>query len=341
MYNQVFPSPSIGKHTLTMGIIFKIKSFFLFKMNLILPIYSIMLLSLLFIVYFNKKRVKSEETKLYPILLIISAFNIVFNIIGIYLGYNNGSLLFLKILNHFDLPLYFWWASILFIYLLYVYIPNSKKFYHIEAIILSINALITLISFYMPVEVVITEKAGFAMGTCVNMVYTISGIYLLLCLMLAILLIKKNNFKKTIPIFSLIILGIVAAIIQKNVPSLIIIPTVIVFVELIMYFTIENPDVKMLKEVNMLKAIADKNNKAKSDFISSMSHEIRTPLNTIVGLSSLLLEDKKSMRELKDDLNSILEASKNLEEIVGGILDISSIEANTLTIKEEVYDIMT
>ena len=89
-------------------------------MNLILPIYSIMLLSLLFIVYFNKKRVKSEETKLYPILLIISAFNIVFNIIGIYLGYNNGSLLFLKILNHFDLPLYFWWASILFVYLLYV-----------------------------------------------------------------------------------------------------------------------------------------------------------------------------------------------------------------------------
>mgnify|MGYP003292643663 CR=1 FL=1 len=52
-------------------------------MNLILPIYSIMLLSLLIIVYFSKKRVQSQETKLYSVLLIISFFNVVFNIIGI------------------------------------------------------------------------------------------------------------------------------------------------------------------------------------------------------------------------------------------------------------------
>ena len=110
------------------------------------------------------------------------------------------------------------------------------------------------------------------------------------------------------------------------------------FCTTLMYFTIENPDVQMIEQLEILKDQADKANNAKSEFLSNMSHEIRTPLNAIVGFSESLKDDDLTevQREKVDD---IIMASNSLLEIVNGILDISKIEANKLEIVDKEYDI--
>ena len=105
-----------------------------------------------------------------------------------------------------------------------------------------------------------------------------------------------------------------------------------------MYFTLENPDIKYIDELNALKIKAEEANKAKTYFLASMSHEIRTPMNVIIGLSESILsgEDTSS---LYDDVKSINKAGETLLEIVNNILDITKIEEGRTTINNKPYNI--
>lgn len=295
-------------------------------MNLILPIHSLFLLILLLIIFFSKAKIKSDETNLYCVLLLISFFNVSFNIIGIYLGYNNGSMDFLHILNHFDLPLYFWWASILFLYLTFAYEKNHDRYKKIKIYVLFLNILFTFVSIFLPFEVIITETTGYAIGLCVNFTYFICAIYLILCLIMTCLLIKRNNFKKTIPIFSFIIMGIIAALIQKNIPSLIIVPSVIVFVEFIMYFTIENPDIKIIKELQFIKLLLEKENDVVKNGFNDLSLKLKEPLSELSNFANMNIPTGKE----KEYLNNIKKESSLLVDQINSIIDITRIENNVL-----------
>ena len=298
--------------------------------NLILPCYSIILLLLLIIVYFRKVEVKTEETKLYCILLFISLFNVSFNIIGIYLGYFNGESSFLRLLNHLDLPLYFWWSYCILMYLLYtyIYIIKNKKnsYFTFKYIILVFNIICTIITVFLPFDIVLTKEAGYIVGSCVNFTYIVSGIYLLLSLIVSLILVKYN-FKKTIPLFSLILLGVVSALIQKSIPSLIIVPSVAVFVELIMYFTIENPDIKLMNELVVAKDIAEKSKNETINTLNSITYKLNEEKNKLNNINI----DKES-KKLQLFYNNLLNE-------INDLIELGKINSSSYKIEEELYDL--
>ncbi|TDL31137.1 PAS domain-containing sensor histidine kinase [Jeotgalibacillus sp. S-D1] len=95
---------------------------------------------------------------------------------------------------------------------------------------------------------------------------------------------------------------------------------------------------KMEIAINKSKEVAEKANKAKSDFLSKMSHELRTPLNGILGFAQLLELEKGFDENHQDSIQEILKAGRHLLKLINDILDLSRIENGNLQVNtEEIY----
>jgi signal transduction histidine kinase len=82
---------------------------------------------------------------------------------------------------------------------------------------------------------------------------------------------------------------------------------------------------------------AEKNSKAKSDFLSNMSHEIRTPMNAIIGMTAVYKGTDDLLRK-EYCIDKISEASKHLLGVINDILDMSKIEAAKLELSYSYCD---
>ncbi len=78
----------------------------------------------------------------------------------------------------------------------------------------------------------------------------------------------------------------------------------------------------------------------KSLFIASMSHELRTPLNSIIGFSSIMLNEWTGplTAEQKENLDAILRSGKHLLALINDVIDVSKIEAGKLEFTAEAFD---
>ncbi len=79
----------------------------------------------------------------------------------------------------------------------------------------------------------------------------------------------------------------------------------------------------------------------KSMFIASMSHELRTPLNSVIGFSSILLNEWVGPLndEQKKNLSSILRSGKHLLSLINDVIDVSKIEAGMIEVSREDFEL--
>ena len=90
------------------------------------------------------------------------------------------------------------------------------------------------------------------------------------------------------------------------------------------------------KELRTAKEAAESASMAKSQFLANMSHELRTPLNAITGMAQMLYKTHPN-DEQKHFLGLILDSSNELLNIISNLLDLSTIQANRLDIRQRPF----
>ena len=306
------------------------------------PLCSLFYSLLLIMIFFSKKRLAILENKLYAFMILEIAISLTFEILCNFVGLNIILNPFLRmfILKAYIVTMMIW----VVVFTVYVFcisykneIKEPEKF--IKRIVVSsviASSILAVICFSLPLHLFIEGEVRYTYGPGVDFGYIIGGICFVIWIGCLFINIKQVRQIKYLPIFVFIVLLLIVVIIQRMYPGILVMTSAQTFVTFLMFFTIENPDLKLINELAIAKEQADKANMAKSDFLSNMSHEIRTPLNAIVGFAQTLSESDIP-EDSRDEVKDIMVAAENLIDIVNGILDISKIEANKLEIVNTEY----
>lgn len=308
---------------------------------IILQIVGLLIITTLIVLFYSKPNIESVETKTYAKLI---GLNFLFLVVGI------STYIVAKLIGNFNLinilqKTYMSILALLNLYSMFYCISiydKEEKLSNLKKILLSITIISILLIIALPLNVIFEGDLldGEGLSYDVALGHTILSFTFFLIITLY-LLIKKYSLKKISPYIILIILYLIGFLIRSCYKELIFEGFFYAYILFIMYNTIENPDVKMAKELVFQKKLAEESSRKTLSLIEDMSEELKSSVKDLELISNTKI-DKNNIKELNNVLSSFQENSVKLNDKISSILDLAVVksEPRIVTYKYETLDML-
>lgn len=310
-----------------------------------LQIASLVYSVLLNIVYFSKNRLANLENKIYKTLLIS---NVIGLLIELGCFYSVSHMESMPVLNFFITRLLLaYYIAFLMFYTIYVFVVSynndkiEKKVFEnlidkVKKICTCIFLIGTVVVFVLPLQYS-QEPYIYSYGPAVNFLTFFFGVVLFLWMVLLLKNFKNVRAKKYLPIIIFIALAGLAGVIQSKYPQILLTTPIETFVVFLMYFTIENPDMRIIRELNRTKKQIEDTNNDKSKFLLNITGEMRKTINELETIANEVInstEENKTKEEMYQLRYLLSGARIRLDQT----LNITTLDHKNIRLMNNTYD---
>ena len=302
--------------------------------------------SILFIIitacaYFSKKRIDLLENKVYSGLLVVNLVGLIIDIGG-YLVFKNPNVSneIKIIISRVYLGYFFTWT---FLFASYMYIVSHDKKKINKANIKLFMTVFLITNYFiisiLPIDFYYKNLVAYSYGIAVNYIYILSFV---LIVGIFILLVKNYKYIRKdefIPLILFLTFGTVVLAIQKVNPQMNLLILCHSLVSELMYFTIENPDVKMLNELIENRKIIERSSEEKSIFLFKMSQGIKEPSKNIEKEITRYEEGKNTKEKVDNIIQNIDRENGKINYLVNDVMGLTSFDGSKIKKVEGSYNI--
>ena len=299
---------------------------------------------LLVAIFFSKEKISSKENIVFKYILIA---NILEYLIEIPLQILVRTIDINNILIDIFCRLYLVSITISYIiFTLYVFIicfNNKKKSYNnkiknMKIILLILEVIIVILLLFLPFSKHYDSLKMYIDGLAVNLLVGFIFIQLVVYIILLLSNFKNLKNKKYLPIYFIIICLIFMVVLNSIDPSILISSAITTFICYTMFFTIENPDTKMIAELEKNKKLIEQGNEDKSNFLFRMSQEVKKPIDDIIRVNNIINENN-DLETIKKCSKYIDYNSNELKSIVNNVLDVSKMDTYNIKMINSSYNV--
>lgn len=290
--------------------------------------------------YFSRKKISNDENQIYKKILITSFFGMFIDLYGyIVLQISDNSTAEINIyIAKIYLFYFFLWITFFKDYMVIITTKDKQKLKKSRLLSLITFFIFVILNISLPLTIVDNDGLIYSSGIIVIVLYIIVGIQIMYMIYLLIKYAKNTTFNQKIPLYVFFILGTIAMIIQFIFPEVLLITATECIITCLMYFTIENPDMKLLTEMHEAKEISDNANEEKTLFLYNMTQEIRATTKNIDAEADIIIDSDNIARD-KESARNIKGETSKFRMMTNDILDVSAIDSSKVKIYNTSYSI--